>query len=97
MPLAVAAKALKRLKTAMGSYSFGATSASVWRHIRLRWRHVRLGLAPHPLGTTATPGWGSRRPFGIDETNSQRNRRGSPSRTTQRYRGSAALQRSPHI
>jgi hypothetical protein len=28
------AKPLKRLKTAMGSYSFGATSACVWRHIR---------------------------------------------------------------
>jgi hypothetical protein len=41
-----AAKPLKRLKTAMGSYSFGATSAYVWRHIRLVWRHVRLGSAP---------------------------------------------------
>ena len=44
-PLARAAKPLKRLKTAMGSYSFGATSACVWRHVRFVWRHVCLGSA----------------------------------------------------
>jgi hypothetical protein len=50
MPIARAAKPLKRLKTAMGSYwknlawiGFGATSAWVWRH-------VGLGLAPRRLG-----------------------------------------------
>ncbi len=50
MPLATAAKPLKRLKRALGSYwkswhgfAFGATSAWGWRHVDLGWRCVGLG------------------------------------------------------
>ena len=52
MPLARAAKRLKRLKTAMGSY--WKKLAWIWV-----WRHVRLGLAPRPFGVGAAPAWES--------------------------------------
>ena len=45
-PLAIAAKPLKRHKTAMGSY--WKKLAWIWV-----WRHVRLGLAPRRLGAGA--------------------------------------------
>ena len=48
-----AAKPLKRLKTAIGSY--WKKLAWIWV-----WRHVCLGLAPHPLGFGAAPAWGQR-------------------------------------
>jgi hypothetical protein len=50
MPLAGAAKPLKRLKTAMGAY---------WKKLGWIWvwRHIRLGSAPHPLGVGATSAW----------------------------------------
>ena len=46
MSLAGAAKPLKRLKTAMGSY--WKKLAWIWV-----WRHVGLGLAPRPFGVGA--------------------------------------------
>jgi hypothetical protein len=45
-----AAKPLKRLKTAMGSY--WKKLAWIWV-----WRHVGLGLAPRPFGVGATSAW----------------------------------------
>jgi hypothetical protein len=60
VPLASAAKPLKRLKMAMGSYSFGAISACVWRHIRSGSALYPHGLAPCPLGVGATFVWGRR-------------------------------------
>ena len=60
-----AAKSLKRLKTAMGSY--WKKLAWIWV-----WRHSRLGLAPLPLGVGAASAsgrrhaaWGRRRPGGL--------------------------------
>jgi hypothetical protein len=49
--LARAAKPLKRVKTAMGSY--WKKLAWIWV-----WRHSRLGSALHPLGLDATSAWG---------------------------------------
>jgi hypothetical protein len=46
-----AAKPLKTLKTAMGSY--WKKLAWIWV-----WRHSRLGLAPYRLGAGAAPPWG---------------------------------------
>jgi hypothetical protein len=53
MPLAEAAKPLKRLKTAMGSY--WKKLAWIWV-----WRHVGLGLAPRRLGIGTMSAWGRR-------------------------------------
>jgi hypothetical protein len=57
MPLARAAKRLKRLKTAMGGYWKKLAWIWVWRHSAWGrrhsawgWRHVGLGLAPPRLG-----------------------------------------------
>jgi hypothetical protein len=50
MTLAMAAKPLKKLKTAMGGY--WKKLAWIWV-----WRHSRLGLAPRPLGARAAPTW----------------------------------------
>ena len=68
MPLARAAKRLKRLKTAMGSY--WKNLAWIWV-----WRHVGLGLAPRPFGVGAPSIWGRRRGDGHDGRGSKRNRR----------------------
>jgi hypothetical protein len=56
-----AAKLLKSLKTAMGSYWKKLTWIWVWRH-------SRLGLAPRRLGFGATPVWAGAAPVGIDGT-----------------------------
>jgi len=67
----------------MGSYWFGATSAWVWRH-------VRLGLAPRPLGFGATSVWVWRhvrlgstlRRLGVDRTMLHKSADASPTAST---------------
>ena len=51
VPLARAAKPLKRLKTAMGAYWKKLAWIWIWRHVALGLRrHVGSGLAPRRLG-----------------------------------------------
>jgi len=57
MPLARAAKRMKRLKTAMGSYWKKLAWIWLWRHVGLGLAPRRLGVAPRRLGARATRIW----------------------------------------
>jgi hypothetical protein len=50
VPIARAAKPLKRLKTAICAYWKNLAWIWIWRHVGLGWRRVGLGLAPRRLG-----------------------------------------------